>query len=153
MPTLEERLQRLEDIAAIRRLKHEYARTVDRFATGDEYAALFTEDGLIDGDLGPVEGREEIRKFFSAVPQTFSFFLHYMCGETIDIAPSGTEATGHWYLWELGTLRGEAVWIAITYDDEYRKVNGVWRISHQTFHTHFVTPYNKGWVEQRLVKL
>jgi len=154
MASVEERLQHLEDLEAIRRRKHGYSELVDRFASGEEYAAQFTEDGIIDGDFGPFEGRAAIAEFFGGVKDTgISFFLHYMCGERIDIAPNGTDAKAHWYLWEPATINDEAVWIAITYDDEYRKVNGEWLISRQTFHNHFVTPIDKGWVKQPFVEM
>ena len=76
-----------------------------------------------------------------------------MTGEIIDVAPSGTEAKAYWYLWEPATVNGEAVFIAITYDDEYRKVNGKWLISRQTFHNQFLTPVDKGWVKQQFVEM
>ena len=99
MATLEERIQRLEEIEAIRRLKQSYARIADR--RGAELAALFTEDGISDdGDFGKNQGRATIAAFFDAVKPKLPFFLHYMLGDIIDIAPSGTEATGAWYQWE-----------------------------------------------------
>ena len=99
MVTLEERIQRLEDMEEIRRLKIEYARVVDRFGSADEFAALFTEDGVMDvGPLGGlIKGRAAIRDLSKSVANTLTFFLHYMMGETIDILPSGTYAAGHWY--------------------------------------------------------
>ncbi len=153
MATLEQRVQLLEDTEAIRRHKHVYAKVVDAFSSGEEYAALFTEDGIIDGDFGPFNGRKEISDFFGSVGDNITFFLHFMTGEIIDVAPSGTEAKAYWYLWEPATVNGEAVFIAITYDDEYRKVNGKWLISRQTFHNQFLTPVDKGWVKQQFVEM
>ena len=115
MATLEERLQRLEEIDAIRRLKQVYARTLDRFAPGDEFAALFTDDGVIDlGPMGLFEGRPAIAEFFNGARETFSFFLHYTDGDVLPSCPpallpsgpSGTEATGTWYMWEPATRKG-----------------------------------------------
>ena len=150
MATVEERIQRLEDHEEIRRLKIEYARVVDRFGSGDEYAALFTEDAVIDAGAvgGVLTGRAAIRDFFNGIRNTLTFFVHYMMGETIDILPSGTYAVGHWYLWEPATYNGQAVWIAITYDDEYKKVNGQWRCSFSRLNFHFMTPYDQGWVKK-----
>lgn len=61
MPSLEERLQRVEDLLEIHQLFVDYGAHLDagRF---DEYAALFSEDGEISmGPLGRAKGREEIR--------------------------------------------------------------------------------------------
>ena len=59
MATLEERLQRLEDLEEIRRLLEEYARCLD---SGDHaaYAELFTEDGELHAQLGRAKGRQAI---------------------------------------------------------------------------------------------
>ena len=149
MATLEERVQRLEEIAAIKQLKQVYARTLDRFAPGEEFAALFTEDGILDiGPMGYYQGRAAIAEFFNGARKTFSFFLHYTDAPIIDVAPSGTEATGTWYMWEPATRNGQAVWIAITYDERYRKVDDGWRFAYSKSTYHFVTPYESGWVKQ-----
>ncbi len=149
MATLEERLQRLEEIDAIRRLKQVYARTLDRFAPGDEFAALFTDDRVLDlGPMGLFEGRPAIAEFFNGARETFSFFLHYTDGDIIDVLPSGTEATGTWYMWEPATRKGQAVLIAITYDEKYRKVEERWLFAYSRSTYHFVTPYESGWVRQ-----
>ncbi len=46
MPTVEERLQSLEDQEAIRRLKMHYARFCDAGYDPDGIASLFMEDGV-----------------------------------------------------------------------------------------------------------
>lgn len=159
LATLEERVQRLEDVEAIQRLKIRYAQILDRCKSADdfkkfagEYADLFTEDAVIDaGELGVVEGKKAIADFFTRIPQTLTFFVHYMIGPVIDVAPSGKEATGSWYLWEPATMNGRAVWLAITYDDRYRKVDGSWKIAYSKLNWHFATPYESGWVKERMI--
>ena len=154
MPTLEERIQRLEDLEEIRRLKITYARYADDRVPGAQYASLFTEDGVVDAEpLGTAKGRAEIAQFAEDAKKALTFYLHYMMGQTIDIAPSGTEATGHWYLWEAATAGDEAVWIAITYNDEYKNVDGKWLFSYSKLNFHFITPFDKGWVKQRMIEM
>lgn len=153
MASLEERVQRLEDIEAIRRLKIRYAQYCDANYDADGIAALFTEDGVWDGgDFGVYNGREAIRAFFAGISKQITFALHYMIGHQIDIDPSGNEATGSWYLLEPATLNGRAVWIAATYNDRYRKVDGRWLYSHLKLNVAFVTPYESGWVKERVVR-
>lgn len=152
MATLEERVQRLEDNEEIRRLKIRYARAVDAGFDVDTLVSLFTPDGVWDGgEFGVHKGTAAIRTFFTGMPSQLTFCLHFMCGQTIDVAPSGTEATGHWYLWELGTFKGQAVWIAMTYNDTYRKVNGKWLFATTKLNIAFMTPYEKGWVKERMM--
>jgi hypothetical protein len=61
---LEERLRRLEDVAAIRTLDATYCRLLDG---GDwpAMAALFTEDGVFDG-LSRVQGHRDLLAFSAA---------------------------------------------------------------------------------------
>ncbi len=61
MSPLEERLRRLEDVAAIRTLDATYCRLLDG---GDwpAMAALFTEDGVFDG-LSRVQGHRDLLAF------------------------------------------------------------------------------------------
>ena len=151
---LEKRMQRAEDIEDIRRLKHQYAQLVDDNFRADELAELFMENGVMDGGpFGRNEGRDAIREFFAGMGSELTFCMHFMTGSTIDVDPSGSAATGHWYLWELGTFRGEPVWIAMTYNDTYQKVGGKWLFDETKLNINFVTSYDKGWVEQQFVPI
>ena len=153
MPTLEERTQRLEDLEAIRRLKIIYARACDANFDADTLGSLFTRDGVWDGGVfGHHEGPEAIAAFYRRMRSERTFGLHYMCGDTIDLAPSGREATGQWYLWEFGTYWGRAVWLAMTYNDTYRKEHGVWRIASTQLQVHFLTPYESGWAKEPMIQ-
>ena len=64
---LEQRVQALEDINAIRHLKAQYAAYCDDHYNPDGLAALFTEDAVWESQgLGRFEGRDAIREFFRA---------------------------------------------------------------------------------------
>jgi hypothetical protein len=153
MPTLEERVQRLEDIEAIRRLKIRYAGLCDAQYDPDGLAALFTDEAVWDGGsaFGVHQGKSAIRAFFAGVSEQITFALHYMSGHIIDIAPSGTEASGTWYLYVPATMNGRAIWLAATYNDRYRKVGEEWLFSHVQVTVAFLTPYETGWVKERVV--
>ena len=68
---LARRLQVLEDIEAIKKLKARYCAYCDQSYDADGLAALFTADALWDGGeiLGRHEGREAIRTFFRGSSQ------------------------------------------------------------------------------------
>ena len=60
-PTLEERLQRLEDILAIQQLFIDYGLALDA-GDLDQYAQLFAKQGTVNlGPIGCATGRDEIR--------------------------------------------------------------------------------------------
>lgn len=143
--TLEASVQRLLDIEAIRELKHRYAQLCDRDYPADEIAALFTEDAVWRGEpLGRFEGREAIRGFFAATPDTLRFAIHYLGNSIIDVR--GDVATGSWYLWQslVSRVTEQAYWLMATYSDEYRRVHDGWRFSSMTLHVKSFTPYEQG---------
>ena len=84
LEALERRIQRLEDLEAIKQLKARYAAYCDAHYDADALAELFTADAVWDGGiLGYNEGRETIRQFFRGSSQRISFALHYIVSPII----------------------------------------------------------------------
>ena len=140
MSELEARLGRIEDLEAIRRLKHfHYCHCVDRAVAGEKDAiegtvSRFTEDIVADFTGFPLaEGREAVVDFFRrAVPSMLCYSQHYVFNEVIDI--SGDGATGLWYVNcpvvfsdsdPLGRT-GPGL-VAGRYEEEYVREDGVWK--------------------------
>ena len=106
MASVEERLQRLEDLEEIRTVLEENARCLD---SGDHagYAALFTENGVLAAQLGEAKGRDAIRDLLDArlkddaPPRRTSF--HHVGNATI--AVDGDRATSR------------VIWMFLTHDD------------------------------------
>lgn len=149
MSSLETRVQVLEDVESIRRLKLKYARLCDDHYNADGLAALFTEDAVWDaGELGVFNGREAIRAYWAGSGARIPFAIHFISNHAVDVGSSGTEATGVAYLWEPLTIGEVAMWSAVVYDEAYRKVNGEWFFARMHLETAFLTPYEEGWVKQ-----
>jgi hypothetical protein len=64
----------------------------------------------------------------------------------IDLAADGRTATGQWYMWGTHTIGGEAMFLALTWDMHYRKLDGRWLVNAQRLDWQFLTPYDAGWV-------
>ena len=133
-------LRQLEDIEAIKRLKHYYyCYCVDRAVSGDtsaiaETLSRFSEDIVADFTGFPLaEGKEQVDDFYArGVPSMLSYSQHYVFNEVLDI--SGDTATGLWYLncpvifTEQGPLGQEGPGlIAGRYEEEYVREDGVWK--------------------------
>lgn len=147
MTSLESRVQRLEDIEEIRRLKLRYALLCDNGYDPDALADLYTEDAQWIPTVNEhYTGRASIREYWASVSDEYSFAMHYMTGHSIDILPSGTEATGTWYLIEPATVSGKATWLSASYTDRYEKVDGVWKFSYVELHIKFHTLHTSDWV-------
>jgi hypothetical protein len=152
MSSLEERVQVLEEIEAIRRLKLRYARHCDDNYNADALAPLFTEDAVWDaGDLGVFHGREAIHGYWASSSERIPFAIHFISNHVVDIEPGADTADGVCYLWEPLTIGDEAMWAAVVYTESYRKVDGEWYFSAMQLETAFLTPYDTGWAKQRFV--
>jgi ketosteroid isomerase-like protein len=122
--TIDEKLEALADLEAIRDLARHYAHCVWT-RNADAAAELFAEDGIMDtGDREPLVGRAEIQKTYR---ETFaaSDFRPFVHQHIVDL--SGDQATGTCYL----TLKAIVDRVAMTgygyYDDEYIRVPEGWR--------------------------
>ncbi len=94
---LKNRLETLEVVEAIKKLKARYCQCADeRDAAG--FANLFTEDGVFEGGtFGRGQGRAGIVTFLRGVQQqSLPFALHYVMNPIIEV--QGDTATGQWYL-------------------------------------------------------
>ena len=91
--TLEERIQRLEDIESIKQLKVRYSHICDDDHNPDKIASLFVEDGIWESpDFGVAKGHAEIEALFQNFKKMFSFSQHNMMNPLIHV--DGDFATG-----------------------------------------------------------
>jgi hypothetical protein len=153
----ERRIQLLEDIEDIRRLKSLYATHFDKSLNGGgefpsaELLDQFTTDAVWESEhFGRFEGRDNIRDFLLSYRKRVSFCLHFILGHVIDVADDRSTATGHWISWEPMTLDGEAVLLAGRYTDEYQHAGGEWLFKNVRLDVAFLVPYQRGWAEQRI---
>jgi len=151
--SLHARLQALEDQEAVKVLKAQYCYNVDS-KNWRAVADLFTEDGVWDGEaFGRYRGRKAIYSFFSKiVPTHLSFFVHMVHNPIIKV--KGNRATGVWYWTEPCTLKktNQAAWICGRYNEQYLKQGKRWRVKTMRLKFFYVTPYEKGWVKERVTK-
>ena len=120
----------LREIEAIKRLKYRYMRCLD-LKRWDEIAECFTEDAsaAYSGGKYSFEGRDAIVQFFRSSMGPEMVTSHHVHQPEIELTGEST-ARGTWALEDtvihtgLGfTLRGAAF-----YEDEYRKIDGHWKI-------------------------
>ena len=160
---LEKRIQVLEDVEAIRKLKIRYGQLVDaRFdssgrlkeqkdldSIAQEIIELFTDDAAWDRgeELGILKGRKRLYDHFRL--PGYSFHVHYFVSDYI--VTEGNKARGHWYLLMPGTKDdGTALWLSAVSDDKYAKINGKWLFTLVKSQILFLTPYDQGWAKQKL---
>ena len=150
MQDLAARIQRLEDIEAIRQLKAEYCEICDDDHNPDRIVTIFTQDGVWEGrGIGKAEGHAAIRKLFLQFQSMMSFTQHMTMNPRITV--DGDTAQGSWYFFGPFTFYegNQAKWQAARYQETYRRENGVWKIAHLLIKSPtMIADYEKGWASK-----
>ncbi len=128
--TLEERIQRLEDIEAIRYLQAKYQRSLDS-RDFNAISTCFAEDvvsGYGNGEMS-FTGKQQVVGFLMKSMAIDMPSAHMIHGGEIDIL-SATSAKAKWYLQDYLCYPKYNINIhgAAIYDVEYVKVEGSWLI-------------------------
>ena len=129
---LASRVQRLEDIEAIRRLKARYFNACDR--QDPQTASRCFADGevLIDmGHIGVFRRREEFAALYRAAGcHEYILDAHHGANAEIDIA-GPDQARGTWALGfrNINTKDRTVTFLSVLYYDEYSRIAGEWLIT------------------------
>jgi len=145
-------VERLEDERAIENLQRSYGYFVDK-AMWRETADLFADDATLEiGGRGVFVGKARILQYLTwLAPQGLVHGLlmnHIQLQPVITVSPDGRTAKGRWhFLAEVGHYGKDARWGLGTYENEYVKDGGVWKI--KTLHGYFrmYTEYAQGWAK------
>jgi SnoaL-like domain len=157
MEELLARVQVLEDIEAIRKLKATYCYLCDAGLEDErnrnQLIAHFSDNAKVDFGMGPAsmfEGKAGLEIFFGqVVPSGVSFCMHMVHNPIIDV--TGDRATGKWY-YEAPTTdasTNRAQWMAGTYEEEYVRENGKWKFASIKTKWKYISPYDEGWAKNR----
>lgn len=150
LSAVQQRLDRLEDEAAVLRLQHRYGYYRDR-RDWDGLAALFAEQGRFEHGLrGVYIGRASIRRalnqFGDAPLPADVIGDHILLQPFVSVAPDGRSAKAR--VDELG-LEGtpgvDAQWTQGIYENTFVNENGEWRIDTVRYYPRLITDYAKGW--------
>ena len=136
LAALEARIRRLEDLEAIRNVKHRYFRCLDS-QQWDELRSCFTDDVVTDYEDGHyhLEGIDEAMRFLTeslgGLRAMGRVAKHTGLHPEIELT-SDTTATGHWTLhaFAFDARRRELSTQVSYYEDRYRKTGGEWRITY-----------------------
>lgn len=149
------KVQRLEDEKAIEKLQRSYGFFIDK-GLWKEAADLFAEDGTIEvGGEGVYVGKQRIFEYLKRRdPDGLShgdLYNYLQLQPVVTVAPDGTSAKGRWhFLAEIGTHQKSAHWGVGTYENEYVKEDGVWKIKSLHAFLRMHAPYEAGWAKHPL---
>jgi len=161
--SIEERIQRLEDIKEVENLmaKYAYLHTAGKH---EETAALFAKKTpgikMEIGPLGAWTGPEGVYKAMVKVHKAMGvnspggLFVHPQNTPVIEIAGDGKTAKGVWMSPGLETRKGAdgkltGFWLWGHYGVDFVKEDGKWYFWHLHVYPYLMTPYDKSWTEPR----
>ncbi|WP_420223615.1 nuclear transport factor 2 family protein [Pigmentiphaga litoralis] len=160
LPSLVDRLDRLESLAAIQALKARYGALADAKYTADyarvdagtmrkvawEQAQCFTDDAVWEAGEGfgaNRVGRDALFDWFQQSPWCFA--VHYYGSPVIDVA--GDTASGTWRLWQIAMAddtREAVLLAAVTHESYARQADGAWLHSRMRFEQLHMLPAGRG---------
>jgi hypothetical protein len=145
---LQLQMQANKDWTTIANLQASYGYYVDKMRW-DDAADLFAKEGTLEiAGRGLFKGQDSIRTYLHALGKLEygTLFNHMQLQPVIHIEPNGLAAKARWRTFmQVGHLGKEARWGEATYENEYVKQEGTWKISKlHGFITYYVE-FDKGW--------
>jgi hypothetical protein len=146
--TLKRQAQRADDYVELVNLQSAYGYYVDK-SRWDDAADLFTRDATLEiAGRGLFVGQDRIRTYLHQLGemQYGRLFNHMQLQPVVHVADDGQSAKARWRSFmQVGHLGKEARWGEATYENEYAKQDGVWRISKLHAFITFYVEFDKGW--------
>jgi hypothetical protein len=148
---LETQARAASDYVAIANLQAIYGYYVDK-SRWDDAADLFADDATLEiAGRGLFTGQSRIREYLHQLGdmEYGRLYNHLQLQPVIHVAADGASAKARWRSFmQVGKLGKEARWGEGTYENEYVKEGGVWKIrklhSFITFYVDFDRGWNKG---------
>ena len=160
---MEDRVGALEDLEAIRRLRHEWCarldialESADAVEAGEAVAWLvdqLTDDFTQTSNIhDPVSSPQGFAAFVQAIAGNCEMSFHMLSNDLIEFPPGRHSASGGWYTMAMLTIQGRALWASCLSEEKYRKRGGRWYVTALSLDYRLVSPYEAGWAEQRFVE-
>ncbi len=148
LAALDRRIGLLEDSAQLEKLNSIYGYYLaDK--DWDDLAGIFAKDGTIEIAMrGVYVGQPSVRRNLNLYdePGTSLLHNHMQYQPVIHVAPDGQTAKIRSRAFSImGQFNRYSMWMGAVYENDFVKVDGVWRIKRDhTYNTYFV-PYTVGW--------
>ena len=153
---LDRQIGLLEDHVQIERIQRAYGYYVDK-AQWPQIAALFSSTGTLEiGGRGVFVGPKRVLEYLVTGLGPIGIHPRQMINHeqlqgVVDVAPDGLTAKGRWTAFVMSAVGGTettpavAGWGDVTYENQYVKENGVWKLSKLRAPFNMYTSYKDGW--------
>jgi len=149
LAALQARVQRLEDIEAVRTLRNRYHSCIND-GRYDEIGNLFVADAVVElGYLARYEGLAAIDRGFRSMGERERFFIkQFIHSHLVEI--DGDTGTGTSYLEARYARHGVSYLVSGRYDDAYVRRDGVWLFKTMVAAFYYTVPAGVGWTGDEL---
>jgi hypothetical protein len=151
--SLEERIQKLEDVIAIERLMSRYGECVDNNYDLVGLEQVLAPDLIWSSNaFGSYEGRDAYLAGQEEIGKGVAWAFHVMA--PVRVTANGSTADGTFYLLMLGTFltkggtEREPIILTARYDNEFRRYDDGWRCSRMQVKFQQVSRLAEGWVRE-----
>jgi len=146
-------VQRVEDLRAVKRVQIAFAQYL-QFGLWSEAASLFAENAEANFGGQDLKGRAAIRTYFlqfcgghvEGLP-TGGLYTLLEDSPVLNLSADGQSAKGRWHEFVMaGRYGGSARWEQSITENQYRKEEGIWKITRVDTYLETAGPYETGWV-------
>jgi hypothetical protein len=145
----------VDDSNEIENLQGAYGYYTDKMLW-DEVIDLFTAGGTLEiGPSGVYVGKDSIRRYLYSLsggqqgPLQGVLYEHLQLQPIVTVAADGQSAKARWRGFLMTGVHGAGSggnWGEGTYENEYVKEDGVWKIDKLHWYATFMAPYEGGWL-------
>jgi hypothetical protein len=163
-----QRLVALEDLEAIRYLRHRWNEKSALMLGSDDKSEVDAARDWFAAHISPDFGfSTNLRKehhdavgflaFLDEMSEAYTFSFHMVGGDVFDSLLATNQGTPHvasatWYSLGMLTLRNEQLWVATVWRERYVKQDGAWLIQNMAGDYKFASPYESGWANEPFVR-
>ena len=149
--TLARNVERAEAVRAVKDLQHAYSHYA-QYGLWTDLGSLFTDNGEAIYGNDAIKGRAAIAQynmttFGGGKPGLPPGVVNSLFVEVplVNLSVDGNSAKARWYGFNMLGGGANARWDSGTFQNEYVKDNGVWKISRLHYYPQFGGPVEKGW--------
>ena len=150
MASIEQRIDALEDAAAIEKIKTRLVGAIDHAVRGDE-AVDAVRPSITAGytwTSAPFEDVQGAAGFVDLVcryAERVSFSLQFLSGAIVDLAQEEGRASGQWTVWQPFTLEHEAWVLAGRSHDSFVRSDDGWKVTKTLLEVDILAPWTEAW--------
>lgn len=162
MTGIDTRLGRLEDLAAVERVRYQVSRIVDESVNdassletllahlAEDYSWALsgpTDTAVAPAAPPPTGSAIEFVAFLAGLSGRLTFSLQFLAGGIVDLDEDGDSASGTWVVWHPFTVDGRAWVLAGRSHDRFIRGESGWLLAATRLEASLLSPWDVDWAK------